>query len=115
MATLIVKGAIKRIFFNGKGVAIEERYTAKGNETKTRTYTAWFAEAPDLNIGNIVTLSGRHGAVIEAWTNQDGTPKLDFNGKPGQSVVTSLNDTQVVEVHEGSPKAITFDPTEMPF
>jgi hypothetical protein len=115
MATLTVTGAIKRIFFDGKGVSIEERYTARNNETKTRTYTAWFNTAPSLQLGDIVTLQGRHGAEIEAWTNQDGSPKLDFNGKPGQSVKVSLNDAEVIKLVDVAAKALPLDPTEMPF
>lgn len=115
MAKLEVTGSVKRIFFDGKGIAISEAYTAKNNETKHREYTAWFNQAPDLRLGDIVIVEGRHGAVIELWTNPDGSAKLDHSGKQGQSVRVSLNDAQIVQIVQGSPAAPKLSADEMPF
>ena len=116
MATLIVTGMVKRIFFDGKGVAISEPYTAKGDVTKHREYTAWFHKAPNIEIGDTIVVEGRHGAVIEAWTNQDGSAKLDHTGKQGQSVRVSINDAEITQVLEGrTTPPIKFDDNEMPF
>lgn len=115
MATLIVTGMVKRIFFDGKGLAISEPYTAKGNETKHREFTAWFNKAPNVQVGDTVVVEGRHGAVIELWQNADGSAKLDNTGKQGQSVRVSLNDAEITQVLQGSPAPAKLSADEMPF
>jgi len=94
MAILTIKnGHITRSFFNGRGFEVVEFYSAKDGEQKTRKFTAWFDEAPNLEIGQSGTFEGEHSTKIDLWTNPDGSPKLDFSGKQGQSVVVSLNST----------------------
>jgi hypothetical protein len=39
------------------------------------------------------TFSGSLSAVIDKWTNADGSVKLDREGNPGQSVKVSINGT----------------------
>lgn len=97
MAILKVTGTVKRIFFNGKGVEIVEKFVGKDKAEKTRSYTAWFEKAPNFELGDVTTISGMHSAVIKLWTNPDGSPKLDNFGKQGQSVDVSLNNAQVVK------------------
>jgi hypothetical protein len=81
-----------RIFFNGQGVEVHEPYTNAEGITKHRRYTAWFNAPVQFNIGDVGTFTGRHSTKIDNWTNPDGTPKLDFEGKQGQSVTVQIND-----------------------
>ena len=81
-----------RIFFEGKGVEVHEPYKGKDGETKHRKFTAWFNTPVEFQIGATGEFSGNHSTKIDNWTNPDGSPKLDFNGNPGQSVVVQIND-----------------------
>ena len=83
---------VARIFFNGQGVEIHEPYRNAENELRHRRYTAWFNAPVQFNIGDVGTFVGRHSTKIDNWTNPDGTPKLDNQGKQGQSVIVQIND-----------------------
>mgnify|MGYP000623845973 CR=1 FL=1 len=58
-----------------------------------RRYTAWFENPVSFREGAEGTFSGSLSAVIDNWTNADGSVKLDRDGNPGQSVKVSINGT----------------------
>jgi hypothetical protein len=101
--TLTVTGEATRIFYNGKGVEVSVSYKTKEGSTKTRKYTAWFNTAPNINLNDTVTVAGRLTATIKAWTNVDGTPKLDNTGKPGQSIEIAINDAKLASAVSDEP------------
>jgi hypothetical protein len=80
-----------RIFFDGKGVEIHEPFKGKDGEIKHRRFTAWFQNPVTFDLGATGVFSGDLSTKIDNWTNPDGTPKLDFEGKPGQSVTVAIN------------------------
>jgi hypothetical protein len=81
-----------RIFFDGKGVEVHEPYKGKDGEIKHRKFTAWFNAPVEFEIGATGEFAGSFSSKIDKWTNPDGSPKLDFEGNPGQSVVVQIND-----------------------
>lgn len=91
MATISVKGFATRIFFEGKGVEVTEYFTTKNGETANRKYTAWFEKPVGFDTGAEGVFSGLLSAVIDKWVNADGSPKLNRDGEPGQSVKVSIN------------------------
>lgn len=91
MAMVTVIGTVEKVFFDGRGIALAETFTTKDGHTKQARYTAWFEQAPGLNVGDVGQFSGLLSTVIEDWTNPDGTAKLDNQGNPGRSVKVSLN------------------------
>jgi hypothetical protein len=93
MARIEVVGTAGRLFFGDKGVEVVEFAKGKDGATITRKYTAWFEAPVNFREGAEGTFSGTLSAVIENWTNPDGSPKLNRDGVPGQSVKVSLNGT----------------------
>ena len=78
MANVTITGTIDRVFFEGKGLAITEVTTIKGQDFK-ETYTCWFAEAPAVSLGDTVTVTGKLGKKIEAYTSKTGEARQSFN------------------------------------
>jgi len=93
MARIEVQGTATRLFFGDKGVEVTEFAKGKDGATITRKYTAWFEAPVDFREGAEGTFSGTLSAVIDNWTNPDGSPKLNRDGVPGQSVKVSINGT----------------------
>lgn len=104
MARIVIdEGTATRIFYNGKGVEVSEFFVGKDGERKQKKFTAWFEEPVQFEIGATGKWSGLLSAKNEKWVNQDGSPKLDFNGKPGESVVISLNSAKFTEANVTPP------------
>lgn len=80
-----------RIFFDGKGVEVHEFYKGREGERLTRKFTFWFNDPVQFEIGATGTFRGVESSKVDHWTNQDGTPKLDREGKPGVSVAKQAN------------------------
>lgn len=93
MARIEVVGTATRLFFGDKGVEVTEFAKGKDGATITRKYTAWFEAPVNFREGADGTFSGTLSAVIDNWTNPDGSPKLNRDGVPGQSVKVSINGT----------------------
>ena len=93
MARIEVTGTATRLFFQDKGVEVTEFAKGKDGATITRKYTAWFENPVSFREGAEGTFSGSLSATIDNWTNPDGSPKLNREGQPGQSVKVSINGT----------------------
>ena len=95
MARLTIdNGTATRIFFNGKGVEITEQFKDKSGDIQKRTYTAWFQEPVEFNIGATGKFSGLLAVKIRDWTDSAGNPVISkATGKQGQSADISLNNT----------------------
>lgn len=120
MATISVKGFATKIFWEGKAVTVTEYFQTKNGETAQRLYTAWFEKPVNFDVGTEGVFSGLHSAVIEEWKNVDGSPKMNREGKPGQSVKVSINGATFEPVSGGASKANvpsdwTAVPDDMPF
>ena len=93
MARIEVTGTATRLFFQDKGVEVTEFAKGKDGATIQRKYTAWFEAPVSFREGAEGTFSGSLSATIDNWTNPDGSPKLNREGQPGQSVKVSINGT----------------------
>jgi len=91
MAQLTVKGKIKRIFWEGKGVEIVENISTKTGVFEKR-YTAWFESPVPFREGDQGTITGQLSAKIELWADKEGNPTIDKKtGLQGQSVKLEIN------------------------
>ena len=117
MATISVKGFATKIFWDGKAVTVTEYFQTKNDETAQRTYTAWFEKPVSFSVGAECIFSGVLSAVIDEWKNPDGSPKLNKEGKPGQSVKVSINGTtfEPIGVNVSNAPAQTYTATDAPF
>ncbi len=120
MATISVKGFATRIFFDDRGVEVTEHFTTKDGSTAQRKYTAWFEKPVTFGLGAEGVFSGLLSAVIDKWTNPDGSPKLNRDGEPGQSVKVSINGTTFEPVGNNvsnsvAPQGWTAVPNDAPF
>lgn len=102
MARIEVTGTATRLFFNDKGVEVTEFAKGKDGATITRKYTAWFENPVTFREGADGTFSGTLSATIDNWTNPDGSPKLNREGQPGQSVKVSINGTVFTPAGNGA-------------
>lgn len=93
MARIEVTGTATRLFFQDKGVEVTEFAKGKDGATIQRKYTAWFENPVSFREGAEGTFSGSLSATIDNWTNPDGSPKMNREGQPGQSVKVSINGT----------------------
>jgi len=90
MATISVTGHVTRSFYENKGFEITEFFTMRDGQQGTRKYDAWF-DAPQNLDGAVGTFTGLLSVKIDEWKNPDGSPKLNREGKPGQSVKIAIN------------------------
>ena len=95
MARLTIEnGTATRIFFNGKGVEVTESFKDKSGDIQKRTYTAWFQEPVEFDLGTTGKFSGLLAVKIRDWTDSAGNPVISkATGKQGQSADISLNNT----------------------
>jgi hypothetical protein len=117
MATISVKGFATRIFFEDRGVEVTEYFTTKNGESAQRKFTAWFEKPVSFSVGAEGIFSGVLSAVIDEWKNPDGSPKLNKEGKPGQSVKVSINGTSFEPIgsNVSNAPAQTYTATDAPF
>ena len=102
MARIEVTGTATRLFFQDKGVEVTEFAKGKDGATITRKYTAWFENPVSFREGAEGIFSGNLSATIDNWTNADGSPKLNREGQPGQSVKVSINGAQFIPSGNGA-------------
>ena len=88
-----------RIFFNGSGVEVHEPFKNRDGEVKNRRYTFWFNAPVSFDIGATGTFTGSLSTKIDLWTNPDGTPNVDADGKQKQSVIVQGNDSEFTPAH----------------
>jgi hypothetical protein len=110
MAKLTVEGTVGRIFFAGKGVEIHEQIDTP-TMSFVKKYTAWFYDPVNFVEGARGTITGNLKTKIEDWLNEDGTPKLDREGKAGRSIKIELNDTTFTTNYEIKPPVLLDDAT----
>ena len=110
MATVYVEGVVSRIFFEGRGVQVTESFVKRDGSVGSAKYVCWFEQAPVLNVGDAGTFSGLLSAQIEDWVNEDGSAKLDNQGKLGRSVKLALNNAKFKQGMESgvAPVAPSF-------
>lgn len=93
MAKIVVENAtVERVFHtqNGStGVALVETYTPKGGgESRRSWFTAWFQQDPRLEVGQVVSVSGFHGAKMREY---------EKDGETRRSVDVSVNSARVID------------------
>jgi hypothetical protein len=111
MAIIKVKGAITKIFWESKGLIVTESYTARSGDTVEKQFTVWLKQPTTLEVGDTVQVEGLMSVEIEAWVNQDGSPKLNREGQPGQSIKVSINNPLVVPAEPLQIIKGIFEPT----
>ncbi len=98
MAFITVEATVERVFFDGKGVALVEEYQTKDGETRSNRFTAWFTEAPGLEIGAVGVFSGTVSVKVEEFEGNDGQTK--------RKAAVSLNNAKVKSgVGQSMPQA----------
>jgi hypothetical protein len=111
MAIIKVKGAISRVFYEGKGIELTESFQSKAGETIEKRYTVWLTQPTSFEVGDTLQVEGLFNAQIEKWVNQDGTPKLNQNGEPGQTLKLIINNPKIVPAEPLSAIKEIFEPT----
>lgn len=115
MARIEVKGTATRLFFNDKGVEVTEVAKGKDGAEITRKYTAWFDAPVSFREGTQGVFAGNLSATVDNWVNQDGSPKLNRDGVPGQSVKVSINNTIFTPSEAKAVSSASAIADEMPF
>jgi len=106
MASIKIKGAISRVFYEGKGLEVTESYETKTGDTINKRYTVWLKQPTTLDIGDTVQVEGLYSADIDNWTNKEGEAK--------QSIKVSINNPQVIPSDPINVVKSLFEPTHEP-
>jgi hypothetical protein len=103
MAIIKVKGAISRVFYEGKGIELTESFQSKAGETINKRYTVWLAQPTTFDVGDTLQVEGLYSAEIDNWTNKEGEAK--------QSIKVSINNPKVVPAEPLAAIKEIFEPT----
>ena len=111
MASIKVKGTVSRVFYEGKGLEVSESFKTRAGESITKRYTVWLTQPGIHDVGDEVWVEGLFSAEIDNWTNPDGSPKLNREGQPGQSVKVAINNPSVTPADPVQVIKGIFEPT----
>lgn len=118
MSEVIVSGVVGRIFFDGKGASVEERYKSKNGDERVQRWSCWFATPHGLSAGDQVLVRGLLGAKVGEWTNQSGELKR-FVELSINNAVASPDDgrpkTPAQAMAEWKPAPAFVDDGDLPF
>lgn len=108
MAIIKVKGAITRVFYEGKGIEVTESYETKTGDTINKRYTVWLKQPTTLEAGDTVQVEGLYSSEIDNWTNKEGEAKQSIKVSINNPNVTSADPVQLIKsifepTHEPSP------------
>jgi hypothetical protein len=103
MAIIKVKGAISRVFYEGKGIELTESFQSKAGETINKRYTVWLAQPTTFEVGDTLQVEGLYSSEIDNWTNKEGEAK--------QSIKVSINNPKVVPAEPLTAIKEIFEPT----
>ncbi len=103
MAIIKVKGAISRVFYEGKGIELVESFQSKAGETINKRYTVWLAQPTTFEVGDTLQVEGLYSSEIDNWTNKEGEAK--------QSIKVSINNPKVVPAEPLAAIEEIFEPT----
>jgi hypothetical protein len=103
MAIIKVKGAISRVFYEGKGIELVESFQSKAGETINKRYTVWLAQPTTFEVGDTLQVEGLYSSEIDNWTNKEGEAK--------QSIKVSINNPKVVPAEPLAAIKEIFEPT----
>lgn len=78
---------VTRVFWEGKGAQVVERYTVQGSERTTK-YSLFFDEPHNLAEGSIVNVEGLLSASVDEYDKRDGSGK-------GYAVALKVNKPRV--------------------
>jgi hypothetical protein len=81
---------VTRVFWEGKGAQVVERYVTQGSERTTK-YSLFFDEAHNLAEGSVVNVEGLLSASVDEYDKRDGSGK-------GYSVALKVNKPKVSKV-----------------
>lgn len=85
MAIINVRGTVNRVFFNGKGAELVEKFDIKGKPVQ-KYWTAWFDAPHGLTEGQEAEVSGMHSDEINEW---------EKDGEQRRNVKRSINKARV--------------------
>lgn len=72
MAITHIKGTVNRVFYQGKGAEVVEKFNVKGQPI-SKYWTVWFDEPHGLSEGDEVDVSGLHGDELNEWEKEGET------------------------------------------
>ena len=75
MAYLILDGEVANDFYEGKGIGVVEKFKKRDGSEGQARYTAWFEEAPGLEVGQKGTFKGNVSARVRDWEDNDGNTR----------------------------------------
>lgn len=79
MAKVIVENAlVERVFWEGKGLAVSEKFTVQGTE-RNRRWSIFFDEAHGLQEGTVISVQGMFSDKPETFTKKDGSVGVSSN------------------------------------
>ena len=79
MSKIVIENAlVERVFWEGKGAAVSEKYKVQGQD-RSRRWSLFFDEPHGLTEGVIVDVQGLFSDKPETYTKKDGTTGVSSN------------------------------------
>ncbi len=92
-----------------------QKFPFKGNETRSRLWTAWFDRLPDgINEGDRVTIAGEIGAKVNTYIKP---ANLELGTAPEEKRIVewALNDCSLISHTPKNPAPVTAIDESVPF
>lgn len=119
MSEVVVSGVVGRVFFDGKGASVEERYKSKSGDERVQRWSCWFQTPHGLTVGDQVVVRGLLSAKVGEWTNQSGELKrfveLSINNADAQPDDGKPKTPAEVVASWKEPAPYVVDDGELPF
>jgi hypothetical protein len=95
MAKVSIENAmVERVFWEGKGAAVVEKYTVQGQE-RNRRWSLFFDEPHGLQEGVVLSVQGLFSDKPEAYEKKDGTTGVSSNLTVNKPVIQISEPSQV--------------------
>jgi hypothetical protein len=89
MAKVVVENAlVERIFWEGKGAAVSEKFVVQGSE-RTRRWSIFFDEPHGLQEGQVISVQGLFSDKPETFQKKDGTVGVSSNLTINKPTITA--------------------------
>jgi len=113
MAKVFIENAlVDRVFWEGRGAAVVEKYKVKGQDI-TRRWSLFFDEPHGLQEGVVVDVQGLFSDKPETYTKKDGTTGVSSNLTVNKPTV-KMSATQPVSDKVGHAAVTEVWPTVAP-
>lgn len=106
MAEITVTGEVARVFYEGKGLSIVEKYQSRTGDTVSNYFTAWLDADRGIKEGQRLSIRGLPSAKIDEYVDPQGAQQT--------RAVIHINRVAILNTAEAKEPLIT-NADDLPF